>query len=127
MREHFGIGGRPKVVTLKPLPEAFVVFDDAVVNHRNSAALVPVRMRIFIRRRPMRRPARVAEAELSVQWFGGQEPAETFVDFPFSFPGQELAAAHHTEAGAVVTTIFEPPQTFDDDGSRFLFTDVAND
>ena len=128
MRQHFGVGvGTERVAGLEQLLfESVVIFDDAVVDDGDSAGLIEVRMRIFVRRRPMRGPARVADAEISRDRFGFQKLCETFADFSLFLADQQFAVMHHGDACAVVTAIFQPSQSFQQDGRSRFFTDVSN-
>ena len=64
--DHFGVGRRLAVVAAlgQPLLELAEVFDDAVVHERDHVVAADVRMRVLIGRRAVRRPARVAEADV---------------------------------------------------------------
>jgi hypothetical protein len=63
MGDHFSVGLRAEFVALRyqAFAQCFVVFDDAVVNHRNFIAR-RVRMRVDRRGRAMCCPARMGDA-----------------------------------------------------------------
>ena len=66
MREHFGVsvGAKFRVAAANELIlKRLIIFDDAVVNQRQLAAGVEMRMRVFIIDFAMRRPARVTDAQ----------------------------------------------------------------
>ena len=64
----------------KFLFERVVIFDDAVVDDGDFAGLIEVRMGIFVRRRAVRGPARVADAEIAGDRVGFQKAREALVD-----------------------------------------------
>src|SRR5213594_1875726 len=127
MGEDFGVRLGTKLVSLlnQPLLDAVKVLNHAVMHDRDPPALVEVRMGVLVRRRAMRGPAGVADAE----WTGGglrlEHPAEAFVDFPFLLARLEFGTVQHAHPGAVVTAVFEPAQSLEQDGGRLLFADVA--
>jgi hypothetical protein len=51
---------------------------------------------------------------------------ETLVYLSFFLPGEELVVGEKSESGAVISAIFEPPQSLQEDRSRLLFADVTN-
>ena len=127
MSQHFGVGGGAEVVVFQTLLEPLVVLDHSVVDDSDPAALIPMRMRVLVRRRPVRCPTGMAQANLSLHWFGGEQTGQTFVDSALPLPGHELVVLHNCQPGAVIAAIFQPPQTFDDDRGRFLFSYIADD
>ena len=129
MRQHFGVGAGVEFVAgvEQFLLERVVIFDDAVVDDGDLAGLIEVRMGIDVRRRAVRGPARVADAEISRDRFGFQKAGEAFVDFPLFLADEQFVAVQHGHARAVVAAIFQPPQSFEQDGRGRFFTDVSND
>ena len=129
MRQHFGVGaGFEFVAGLEQfLLERVVIFDDAVVDDGDFAGLVEVRMGIFVGRRAVRGPARVADAEVAGDRFGFQQAREALVDFALFLAHEQFAAVQHGHARAVVAAIFQPPQSFEQDGRGRFFPDVSND
>ena len=129
MREHLGVGVGFEFVAggEQFLFERVVIFDDAIVNDGDFAGLVELRMGIFVRGRAVRGPAGVADAEISLDRFGFQKPCESLADFSHFLANEQIAAAHQSHARAVVAAIFQPPQSFEQDGRGRLFTDVSND
>jgi hypothetical protein len=65
VRDDFGIRLRDKPVALgdQLVLQLQVILHDAVVDHHDAAAAVPVRMRVFFGRPAVRRPARVADTK----------------------------------------------------------------
>ena len=64
-------------------------------------------MGIADRRRAMRRPARVGDADDPVQRLGGEDAGE-ILQLPLGPPPLDRAAIDGGDAGAVITAIFEP-------------------
>ena len=69
LRDDLGIGRRFAVVAAlgQLLLELAEVFDDAVVNERDDVVAADVRVGVRVGRRPVRGPARVAEADLAAR------------------------------------------------------------
>ena len=113
MRQHFRIrGGFKDMPQLHQLVfDAVVIFNHAVVNDRNASGLVEMRVRILISGRAVRRPARVANAEAALGRLRLQNLGQTFVNLALFLPDNQIGIDHRY-AGAVVTAIFEPPQSF---------------
>ena len=84
-------------------------------------------MGIAVRRRAVRGPAGVADAEVSRDRLGFQEAGEAFVNLPLFLAHEQFVAVQHGHARAVVAAIFQPPQSFEQDGRGRFFTDVSND
>src|SRR2546422_7148892 len=67
MREHFGVGGGVELVS--GLEQAFLepveILNHTVMDDRDPAASVQVRVRVFVRRGAVGGPARVADAQLA--------------------------------------------------------------
>src|SRR5205085_2255869 len=82
MREDLGIrGGLEGVAKLGEFVfEPVVIFNDAVVNDGYPSGLVQVRVRIFIRGRPVSRPTGVGNAEASFRWLLLQSTCQALVN-----------------------------------------------
>src|SRR5690606_24703323 len=90
-------------------PQHFVVLDDAVV-HDCEIAAGDMRVRIRLARHAMRRPAGVGDAERRAQRLLIERVLKLLHLAETAQP-LELAVAQHGEAGRVVASILEPPQT----------------
>src|ERR1700759_5682555 len=83
-------------------------------------------MRVFIRRRTVRGPARMTNADSSRNRALGQQPRQTFVDLPLFLARLDGVILQDRNARAVVAAIFEPTQTFQNNSGSLSFTNVAN-
>ncbi len=65
MGDHFAVGRRLELVAFVEQPgfDRAEVFDDAVVHHGDAAVAAQVRMGVDVGSRPVRGPARVADAD----------------------------------------------------------------
>src|SRR5262245_49451973 len=97
------------------------------MDHRNAAALVDVRVRIFVRGWTVRGPTRVANPEAALQRPALQKPRQPFVNFSLFLVDAQLMVANDGQAGAVITAIFKPTEAFEQDRRGGAFTDVAYD
>ena len=73
--------------------------------------------------RAVRGPAGVADAEVAGGGFGFNNLRQALVNFALFLAHEQVAPFEHGHAGAVVTAIFQPPQSFQQDG-RGRFVDV---
>ena len=85
-----------------------VVLDDAVMDHRDGAIVADVRMGVAIVGRPVRRPARVADAEAARRGLIARCLARSAMR-PASCASAD-APGQGRDAGAVVAAIFEPAE-----------------
>src|SRR2546429_5181280 len=109
-----GLGGEPVAAALEIGTQLLVVLDDAVVHDREAVAR-DVRMRVALRRDPVRGPARVGDADLA----GGGGLLERLIEHAHladrAEPGGMLRPADHGDAGRIGAAILEPPQTLPED------------
>src|SRR5918996_219582 len=128
VRDDLRVGIRTHQMTalLEARTELGVVLDDAVVDHRDAAIAIGVRVRVLVRRRSVRRPPRVPDAHGAAR-----RPAivERSVEL-----GKLAGALHHGEvvvekrdAGRVVPPVLETPETLEDDRERSVGADIAHD
>ena len=121
MGQHLGVRGRGEGVT--GAQEAFLdpveVLNDPVVHDRESARAIRMRMGVLIARRSVRGPAGVADAGFAGRHVLGDQGSQTLVDAALAFAGlQRRPGCQQTDAGAVVTPVFQTPQAFDQDRTR---------
>ncbi|MNR08552.1 hypothetical protein D3C85_1247160 [compost metagenome] len=124
--DDFGVGVRGEHITqgLELFTQGFVVFDDAVVHHRQVTG--EMRVGIALARRTVGGPARVGNAQATDQRLGGQrllqltDLARTTHALEFFIVGVDR------HASAVIPTVFEAFQAFDEDGGDVTFCDCAD-
>jgi len=129
MREHLGVGaGFEFVAGLEQfVPEPVVIFDDAVVDDGDPAGLIQVGMGIYVGRRAVGGPAGVADADVAGGGFLFQQAREALVNFSLFLADEQFVAVQHGHARAVIAAIFQPPQSFEQDGRGRFFTNVSDD
>ncbi|MNL00974.1 hypothetical protein D3C87_1214260 [compost metagenome] len=124
--DDFGVGVRGEHVTqgFELLTQSFVVFDDAVVHHRQVTG--KMRVRVALARCTVSRPAGVGDAQTTDQRFFGQCLLQ-FADLARTTQALELLVVGvDRHAGAVIPTVFQTLQAFDQDGGDVTFCDCTN-
>src|SRR5690349_2459280 len=98
MRDHLSVGfGREDMaVSFQFLAQFAEVLDDAIVD--DGDFLRGMRVRIVLARPPMRRPARMSDADRAAQWRLLQQPLEV-CDFANRATTYDLAAIERRHAG----------------------------
>src|SRR5205809_540069 len=69
----------------------------------------------------------MAESDLTWERRGGDKLSQAIVNFTFFLSGLKFCLVQNGDSGAVVASIFKPPQPIEQYGKRLLFADVAND
>ena len=64
----------------------------------------------------MRRPAGVPDAQIPFDGVGFEQSRQAFADFPLLLAELQFIPVQHRDAGAVIAAIFQPPQSFQQDG-----------
>src|SRR5256886_6365840 len=128
VRQRFGVGLRREAMTgsLEPGAQDVRVLDDPVVNQGQRAVTVGVRMRVTLRRSPMRRPARVADATAAVHRRLRQKAPQAR-DASRKLAGLEAATVQNRDPGGVVAAILEPARALHQNRRRFSRPNVPND
>ncbi len=127
--QDFGIGLRAKRVALggEPLLDLEIVLEDPVVHDDETARTVGVGMGVLLGRPTVRRPPRVADADGAGDGTVAQDGLEG-LETAGSAPDLELpVTAEDGDARRVVSPVFEPLQSLEDDPDRALVTDVPDD
>src|SRR5579859_5672035 len=96
------------------------------MHHNDLARAIPVRVRIFLGRAPVGRPASMADAVSSLERL---QPDSFFqvAQLAFGAPDLQLVSvARDGDACRIVASILQSPEPFKDDGNYRFFTDVAN-
>jgi len=128
MGENFGVGGGlERVPGLgEPLFEALEILDDPVVNDGDSSGLIQVRVGILVRRRAVRGPAGVPDAQFAGDGLSLERTGQPFIDLAFLLSELHFAAAQNCQAGAVVTPVFQAPESFQEDRRRWLTAHITH-
>ena len=103
-----------------------VVLDDAVVHDDDLAGAVLVRMGVLFSRPAVRGPARVADAVDAFERLRVDRLLEVH-ELARASAALDLPVADDGDARRVVTAIFEPPQSVDEDGHNFLRAEITDD
>jgi len=101
-----------------------VVFNDAVVNNGNPLRSGIVGVGILVVGLAVGGPAGVAHADVSMGVFGSDKSFE-LTDLTFFLVDVQLAVEQGYASG-VVTPIFKPMQTFNNDGAGLTIADISN-
>jgi hypothetical protein len=109
----------------QPFFDRAKVFDDAVVDQRNGAVRADVRVGVHVIGRPVRSPARVADADSAGSWLRLQKPRQV-VDAPGRLGHVEPAAVGGDDSRAVVAAVLKPPQPAHEELRRGLRAKVSN-
>jgi len=75
----------------------------------------------------MRRPASVSEPKKSRQWLRLEQMGQAFINFALLLACLKIVVLKYRNTGAVVATILEPPEAFENDGRCRLLAYIAND
>jgi hypothetical protein len=103
-----------------------VVLDDPVVDHRDAPGAVEVGMRVPVRRRAVRRPARVSDPHASGTGRVGRERGLELPELPGALAHLHTAVDER-DAGGVVASVFQTTKRSKDDRERLVGADVADD
>ena len=125
-----GVAGELDAGGLQLLAQLGVVLDDPVVDDRDLARRVAVRVGVAVGRPAVGGPAGVAEAGAAREACGVRLGQRCFeVGEPTGTPahGQPADAVEQGDAGGVVTAVLHPAQRVDDDSASIPRPDVADD
>jgi hypothetical protein len=103
-----------------------VVFDDAVVDERNFAGLVEVRVGVGVGRRAVRGPASVADANAAFGRLLAQDASQV-VDTTSLLAEFEGALIEDADAGGIVTAVFQTTESLEKNVLGGFTADVADD
>ena len=125
MADHFGVGLALELATFgdQLVAERLEILDDPVVDQRDRPD--DVRMRIADRRRAVRRPACVRDADAAVQRLR-LELAREIVELALGAPADELAVVDRADTGGIVAAIFEALQPVEQPLSDVRFPDNSD-
>ncbi len=125
-----GVAGELHAGGLQLVTQHGVVLDDPVVDDRDLARLVAVRVSVAVGRPAVGGPAGVAEAGAARKARGvrlSQRRFEVGEASGASAHGQPAGAVEQGHTGGVVTAVLHPAQRVDDDSAGVPRTDVADD
>src|SRR5581483_1843328 len=124
--DNLGVGVRGEFITrsAQPASDLLMVLDDAVMHNRQSIP-ADMRMRIALTRRAMRGPARVRDAERPLEPGLVRHVDEVCDATDAAKPVQP--AVDDRQSGRVVATVFEFPQSLEEDGNDVTLRDRAYD
>ncbi len=97
----------PEPLGLQHLAQLHKVFDDAVLHDGELAVIAHVRMGIRLRRRAVRCPARMAEADIAVKIATVMRFGQQILDLAAGLGKLDRAAVEHGDAGRVIAAVFE--------------------
>ena len=122
-----GVGDEPMPLGRQAGLDLGVVLDDAVVDERQLAGAVGMRMRVRVVRRPVGRPARVADAGMARRAVAVEVIGEVRELAGLLLDEDGAVIGPHGDAGRVVAAVLEPPQALDQDRRGVTRTDVSDD
>ncbi|MNO88854.1 hypothetical protein D3C76_803210 [compost metagenome] len=126
--DHFGVGLRGEHVAeaLEVGAQFLVVLDDAVVHHR-QLVMGEMRVGVGFGGRAVGRPAGVGDAEAALQRLAGDGLLQAGNLARTATALQLPSSAEDRHAGAVVATVFQALEAFDEDRGDVAFGDGAYD
>ena len=105
--------------------QAFVIFDDAVVNDGDVALHVGVWMSVQVAGLAVGGPAGVADADAPVQRCAGQALLQVG-QAAFGLHQADFPAVHHRDARAVIPAVLQAGKPLQQDGLRLLASNISN-
>ena len=127
--DRFGVGlGRQRVAArLQPVAELAEVLDDPVVDDRDLAGAVLVRMGVEVVRPAVGGPAGVGEADGGVRGAIGDGGLEVRQLAGPLLDEQVARVVDQRDARRIVAAVLEAPKAFDEDRPRLTGTRIADD
>src|SRR3954465_3802577 len=71
-------------------------------------------------------PARVADSHARFQWLRGNQSSQPSLDLSLPLSREDLLPGNQSQPRPVITAVLQPPQSINQDWSRFLFSDISN-
>ena len=122
-----GLRGQAMAACLELVAQVAEVLDDPVVDDRDLAGAIAMRMGIEVVRPAVRRPARVGEADRGVRRPIGDGRLEVDQLAGPLLHEQVPGVVDEGDPGRIVATVLEPLEPLDQDGARLPRTGVADD
>ena len=116
-----------KALGLEHLSQLHEVFDDAVLHDGELAVVAHMRVGVCLRRCAVRCPARMAEANVAMKILTIMRFGKKVLDHAAGLGQFNRAAVEHSDAGRVITAVFELLEPFEKDRRSLLRADVSND
>jgi hypothetical protein len=128
MRHDFrvGFGLEDDAARREPLLQLEVVLDDSVVHDHQAARGIAMRMRILFARAAVSGPSCVADPD-GPSDRGGLEDSLKVAQLSGRPSPLDALGRNNGDAGRVVASIFESPQTLNQNGRRILRAHVTHD
>ena len=128
LHNHLGVCFRLKAhpFRLQLFAQRQEVLDNAVVHHRHPAGHAHVGMRVTLGRLAMRRPARMANANVPHQRRFRQHALQVMQLAHIPAHGDMPVLRQHGNAGRVIATIFKPFQAVQDHGRGLARPKIPN-
>ncbi len=127
MRNHFrvGLGFENDAVVLELILDFKVIFDDAVMDHRQGTGFIAVRVRVGIGGLTVGCPPCMADAHASAQGLRLQLLFQE-MQSPFLLLDDNFPSIVDGNAGRIVPPVFQPGQPVHDDFHRLSRTDITH-
>ena len=120
--------GDERVATfLQPVAERAEVLDDPVVDDRDVAGAVLVRVSVQVVRSPVRRPAGVGQTDRSMRCPPGDGALEVHQLAGSLLDEQVAGVIHEGDARRIVAPVLQASKTLDQDRSRLVGSRIADD
>ncbi len=122
-----GLGAEHVAFGFELMLERQVVLHDAVVHHHQLALAIAVRVSVLFGGAAMRRPPRVADAERAIH---RAQPDGIFQVAQFALGaahGQVVILAIHRQPSRIITAVFQPLQSLQNDRHRLAVPHITDD
>src|SRR5947209_16091361 len=113
-------------VTNELILEGLIIFDNAVVDKSEAASRIKMGTRVLIGRFSVGCPAGVADS-VSAGWRTFSHQLAELGDAAGAFASLHLDAVHNRHPGGIVASIFQAPETIEQDGCCLGTPDVTYD
>ena len=121
------LGGKAHALVRQEFAQVLIVFNNAVVHNRKPARFARVRVRVFIGRLAVRRPARMADADRAADFRAAVElvaehlqPALCFGDL------NPVVRAHNGDARGVIAAVFQAFEPIEQNGRHLLQARISD-
>jgi hypothetical protein len=111
----------------EPVAQLAEVLDDPVVDHRDLAGAVLVRVRVEVVRAAMGGPPGVGEADRGMGRAVGDGGPQVLELACLLGDEQVAGVVHERDASGIVAAVLEPPEALDEDRACFPGPGVADD